>query len=105
MSSTVPDLSVVLHHPRPSSLASQRLTALGSFEMNRPSVWKRVALIGFLLFVLWVGFRLRLSGVEETVIHSERYSGKYKYRPAASPVITTHMPDGKLKVSAKWGRI
>jgi len=81
------------------------LTALGSFEMNRPSVWKRVALIGFLLFVLWVGFRLRLSGVEETVIHSERYSGKYKYRPAASPVITTHMPDGKLKVSAKWGRI
>ncbi|KAI0706414.1 hypothetical protein C8Q76DRAFT_629865 [Earliella scabrosa] len=73
------------------------------FNPPTPPAWKRIALVVFMLFLLWVGFRMRvaaLQAVEEPpkVVHATRYSKDYKFRPAASPVITERLKDGRTRV-------
>ncbi|KAH7103532.1 hypothetical protein BKA62DRAFT_695701 [Auriculariales sp. MPI-PUGE-AT-0066] len=67
------------------------------FDMNRPSVWKRIILIAFVLVLTYFAFTLRY-GRDEQVVHARRYSARHRYRPAASPVLTTVLPDGRVKV-------
>ncbi|KAI9056771.1 hypothetical protein FKP32DRAFT_1638628 [Trametes sanguinea] len=79
----------------------RRLEEDPRFNPPTPSAWKRVALILFMLACLWIGFKLRTSIVEEQqpkVIHASRYSKEYKFRPAASPVITERLKDGRVRV-------
>ncbi|KAL5487456.1 hypothetical protein ACEPAI_5564 [Sanghuangporus weigelae] len=37
------------------------------FEIPTPPAWQRVALIAFIVFLFWLGFRLRGSPIEEGV--------------------------------------
>ncbi|KAI0750048.1 hypothetical protein C8Q80DRAFT_1100970 [Daedaleopsis nitida] len=73
------------------------------FNPPTPSPWKRAALILFMLVLLWVGFRLRVNAVGKTaedpkVTHAQRYSKDYKFRPAASPIITEKLKDGRTRL-------
>lgn len=69
------------------------------FQQVRPSTWKRVALLVFTFMLFWMAFRMRFTfGTPEPVVHANRYSKSFKYRPAASPIITSKLPDGRVKV-------
>ncbi|KAH7921656.1 hypothetical protein BV22DRAFT_1198022 [Leucogyrophana mollusca] len=69
------------------------------FNRQSPSWWKRVALLSFIAFLFWLAFTLRPSrNVEPKVIHASRYSKEYKYRPAASPIITERLKDGRVRL-------
>ncbi|KAI9001461.1 hypothetical protein BD414DRAFT_34824 [Trametes punicea] len=79
----------------------RRLEEDPRFNPPTPSAWKRVALILFMFALLWIGFKLRTSLVaaqEPKVIHASRYSKEYKFRPAASPIITERLKDGRIRV-------
>ncbi|PPQ68550.1 hypothetical protein CVT26_003359 [Gymnopilus dilepis] len=72
------------------------------FARTPPSPFKRLALVIFLAFLFWLGFQMRSSLLESKrhpkVIHASRYSKEYKFRPAASPVITETLRDGRVRV-------
>ncbi|KAH9847840.1 hypothetical protein C2E23DRAFT_740956 [Lenzites betulinus] len=77
----------------------RRLEEDPRFNPPTPSAWKRVALILFLLFLMYFGIKLRASVAETPkVIHASRYSKEHKFRPAASPIITERLKDGRTRV-------
>ena len=55
----------------------RRLEQDPRFNPPTPSVWKRIALIVFLVMLLWLGLKLRLNAIEQTaepkVVHAQRY--------------------------------
>ncbi|KAJ3503082.1 hypothetical protein NLJ89_g8594 [Agrocybe chaxingu] len=72
------------------------------FSQPTPSPFKRLALVLFMALLFWVGFQLR-SGLLEAkkkpkIIHATRYSKEFKYRPAASPIITETLKDGRIRL-------
>ncbi|KAH9933565.1 uncharacterized protein BXZ73DRAFT_46328 [Epithele typhae] len=81
----------------------RRLQQDPRFNPPTPSAWKRVALIVFLLCVCWFAVQLRVSMIPRQpeppqVVHANRYSNEFKFRPAASPVVTEKMKDGRTRV-------
>ncbi|KDQ49646.1 hypothetical protein JAAARDRAFT_143089 [Jaapia argillacea MUCL 33604] len=69
------------------------------FNPPTPSVWTRLLLLFFVVFLFWLGYQLRFQkGPEDRVVHAQRYSRDYKFRPAASPIITERLKDGKVRV-------
>ncbi|KAJ7611343.1 hypothetical protein DFH06DRAFT_930588, partial [Mycena polygramma] len=69
------------------------------FEQPPPAMWKRTALLFVMFFAFWLAFQIkghRAGGTK--VVHANRYSKEYKYRPAASPIITETLKDGRLRV-------
>ncbi|KAJ7602300.1 hypothetical protein DFH06DRAFT_910017, partial [Mycena polygramma] len=69
------------------------------FEQPPPAMWKRAALLFVMFFAFWLAFQIkghRAGGTK--VVHANRYSKEYKYRPAASPIITETLKDGRLRV-------
>ncbi|KAI0373621.1 hypothetical protein BV20DRAFT_1033896 [Pilatotrama ljubarskyi] len=78
----------------------RRLAEDPRFNPPTPSTWKRVALILFMIALLWIGFRMRASvaAQQPKVVHASRYSREYKFRPAASPIITERLKDGRVRV-------
>lgn len=88
------------------------------FNVPTPSPWKRFALILFTAWLFWMAFTLRLNLNEkkaasqvihadryahtlslEMVVHEQnRYSKEFKYRPAASPIITERLQDGRTRI-------
>ncbi|KAI0323760.1 hypothetical protein GY45DRAFT_1376082 [Cubamyces sp. BRFM 1775] len=79
----------------------RRLEGDPRFNPPTPSVWKRVALILFMIALLWLGLKLRVAtsqSQQPKVVHASRYSKEYKFRPAASPVITERLKDGRVRV-------
>ncbi|KAI0353661.1 hypothetical protein OH77DRAFT_1512527 [Trametes cingulata] len=92
----------------------RRLAEDPRFNPPTPSAWQRVALIVFMIALLWIGFRMRASvaAQQPKVVHAsrstmtksvcgglrgadDRYSKEYKFRPAASPIITERLKDGR----------
>ncbi|KZO98689.1 hypothetical protein CALVIDRAFT_596771 [Calocera viscosa TUFC12733] len=71
-------------------------------RFTEPSVpwWKRVLLIVFILLLAGLVWLLKDVGKSfgPKVIHADRYSAEFKYRPAASPVITETLNGGKTLV-------
>ncbi|KIJ63880.1 hypothetical protein HYDPIDRAFT_155504, partial [Hydnomerulius pinastri MD-312] len=66
-------------------------------------IWKRVALLAFIAFLFWLSFSIRpKKNVEPNIIHASRYSKEFKYRPAASPIITERLKDGKVRVRGAY---
>ncbi|CCM06607.1 uncharacterized protein FIBRA_08886 [Fibroporia radiculosa] len=65
----------------------------------RPSLWKRIVVILTLtaLFLLALTIRARLNRPPR-VIYASRYSKEHKYRPAASPIITETLKDGRIRL-------
>ncbi|KAG6813971.1 hypothetical protein H0H92_005226 [Tricholoma furcatifolium] len=72
------------------------------FETTSPSPLKRAALVVFTLFLFWLALAARKSlwanNGEARVIHASRYSKEHKFRPAASPIITETLRDGRVRV-------
>ncbi|KZT02533.1 uncharacterized protein LAESUDRAFT_730020 [Laetiporus sulphureus 93-53] len=63
-----------------------------------PARWKRILLILFLLFLFWLVLRVRARAKKPQIIYASRYSKEYKYRPAASPIITEALKDGRTRL-------
>ncbi|KAJ7629008.1 hypothetical protein FB45DRAFT_1059634 [Roridomyces roridus] len=69
------------------------------FVRPTPSVWKRFGLLIFVVFLFWLAFQLQAHNRRpQKVIHANRYSKEFKFRPAASPVITQTLKDGRVRV-------
>ncbi|KAH0835037.1 hypothetical protein J3R83DRAFT_10774 [Lanmaoa asiatica] len=69
------------------------------FDRPRPPAWKRAALVALLAMLFWLAFYLRPSTKPAPkVVHATRYSKEFKFRPAASPVITERLKDGKVRL-------
>ncbi|KAF8883495.1 hypothetical protein CPB84DRAFT_1626229, partial [Gymnopilus junonius] len=72
------------------------------FARPSPSPLKRLALVIFLAFLFWLGFQMRSGLLERKkdskVIYASRYSKDHKFRPAASPVITETLKDGRIRI-------
>ncbi|KAL1700080.1 hypothetical protein EV121DRAFT_214897 [Schizophyllum commune] len=70
-------------------------------RFTRPAVpvWKRAGLLVALGLLVWAALALReYANRPPTIIYASRYSEEYKYRPAASPIITETLRDGRLRV-------
>ncbi|AFR96925.1 hypothetical protein J008_04835 [Cryptococcus neoformans] len=71
-------------------------------EFNRPppAWWKRVLLILAIIAMGWLSIYLGRRGMSKKpqVIYASRYSEEFKYRPAASPVITETLSDGRIRI-------
>ncbi|KAH9930079.1 uncharacterized protein B0H18DRAFT_995140 [Fomitopsis serialis] len=65
---------------------------------QRSSPWRRLALITFLLLSLWLVWAVRKHANRPKIIYAERYSAEYKYRPAASPILTEILKDGRTRL-------
>ncbi|KAG2143533.1 uncharacterized protein EDB93DRAFT_1155510 [Suillus bovinus] len=80
----------------------QQLHADPRFNRPTPSLWKRIALLLLTAFLFWLAFQLQHKRFEPKVIHAERYSKDFKYRPAASPVITERLKDGVVRLRGAY---
>ncbi|KAL1674517.1 hypothetical protein EV122DRAFT_281937 [Schizophyllum commune] len=70
-------------------------------RFTRPAVpvWKRAGLLVALGLLVWAALALReYANRPPTIIYASRYSEEYKYRPAASPIITETLRDGRLRI-------
>ncbi|KAH9478067.1 hypothetical protein JR316_0010304 [Psilocybe cubensis] len=68
---------------------------------NEVTSRKRLILLVFLAALLWIGFLLRRSWQESKkpkIIYASRYSKEHKFRPAASPIITETLKDGRIRL-------
>ncbi|EIW71783.1 hypothetical protein TREMEDRAFT_60698 [Tremella mesenterica DSM 1558] len=82
----------------PTSFRPLRESVESEFARPPPSWWKRLLLVLFVLFTGWAAVRLGSSQRKPKVIYASRYSEEHKYRPAASPVITEHLQDGRIRL-------
>ncbi|TFK31389.1 hypothetical protein BDQ12DRAFT_660557 [Crucibulum laeve] len=71
------------------------------FNPPTPSRWSRLALLLFVAFLFYVGFGMRQNlwkAKKPEIVYASRYSKEFKYRPAASPIITETMKDGRIRL-------
>ncbi|KAJ7758313.1 hypothetical protein B0H16DRAFT_1313977, partial [Mycena metata] len=68
------------------------------FVMPTPAPWKRAAFLVLLVFCFWLAFQIKGERAKPKVVHANRYSKQYKYRPAASPIVTETLKDGRVRV-------
>ncbi|KAJ8592589.1 hypothetical protein M405DRAFT_733000 [Rhizopogon salebrosus TDB-379] len=80
----------------------KQLHADPRFNRPAPSLWKRVALLLVVAFLFWAAFQLKPQRSEPKIIHAERYSKEFKYRPAASPIITERLKDGVVRLRGAY---
>ncbi|KZT73549.1 hypothetical protein DAEQUDRAFT_762008 [Daedalea quercina L-15889] len=64
----------------------------------RLSPWRRLALITFVLVFAWFTWAWYKHVSRPKVIYADRYSDEFKYRPAASPIITEILKDGRMRL-------
>ncbi|KAF9444661.1 hypothetical protein P691DRAFT_736132 [Macrolepiota fuliginosa MF-IS2] len=71
------------------------------FSPPPPSLWKRIVLIVAVVLLFYLGFKARAALAHDrksSVIYASRYSKEHKFRPAASPVITEMLKDGRTRL-------
>ncbi|KAI6132393.1 hypothetical protein EDD16DRAFT_1699656 [Pisolithus croceorrhizus] len=87
---------------RTSQSTPRRLTD-PRFNPPPPATWKRVALIAFVIFLFWLSYSLRTKkNTQQDIIYASRYSKEFKYRPAASPIITERLKDGRVRLRGAY---
>ncbi|WWD19547.1 hypothetical protein CI109_104008 [Kwoniella shandongensis] len=89
--------------PRDPSYRPLRSAVRAEFNRPPPPWWKRLLLIVALIGMGWISVHLGkiglgLGGKKPDVIYASRYSEEFKYRPAASPVITETLSDGRIRI-------
>ncbi|KAF5344814.1 hypothetical protein D9756_011089 [Leucocoprinus leucothites] len=75
------------------------------FNPAPPSPWKRLGLIILVCLLFYFGFTMRttlLKTNKPEVIYASRYSKEHKFRPAASPVITETLKDGRTRIRGAY---
>ncbi|KAF8604321.1 hypothetical protein BDV93DRAFT_440667 [Ceratobasidium sp. AG-I] len=78
--------------PTPASSGSKRSTT---------SAFRRVLLIPVLVFLFYLSFKYYVwatKPVQPEIIYADRYSEKHRFRPAASPIITEKLKDGRIRI-------
>ncbi|KAI6006896.1 hypothetical protein EDD15DRAFT_2153532 [Pisolithus albus] len=87
----------------PSQSTPRRLTD-PRFNPPPPPIWKRVALIALIIFLFWLSYSLRRTkkNAQQDIIYASRYSKEFKYRPAASPIITERLKDGRVRLRGAY---
>ncbi|KAJ7190792.1 hypothetical protein GGX14DRAFT_310256, partial [Mycena pura] len=60
--------------------------------------WKRAALLLMIAMLFWLAYQMKGYKSKPKVVYASRYSKEYKYRPAASPIITEALKDGRVRV-------
>ncbi|PCH42551.1 hypothetical protein WOLCODRAFT_163881 [Wolfiporia cocos MD-104 SS10] len=68
------------------------------FNPSTPSRWKRAALLLLIFALCWLALSIRAHNRKPKIIYAERYSEEFKYRPAASPIITERLKDGRTRL-------
>ncbi|KAF5324279.1 hypothetical protein D9619_011212 [Psilocybe cf. subviscida] len=72
------------------------------YGQRPPSRFKRAALLLFVAVLLWLAIRMRgdllAAKKKPQIIYASRYSKEHKYRPAASPIITETLKDGRIRL-------
>ncbi|KAJ6545214.1 hypothetical protein B0H19DRAFT_1266680 [Mycena capillaripes] len=68
------------------------------FVQTPPAAWKRAGLLFLILFCFWLAFQIKGHRATPQVVHAHRYSKEFKYRPAASPIVTEMLKDGRIRV-------
>ncbi|KAI0319163.1 hypothetical protein OF83DRAFT_1170433 [Amylostereum chailletii] len=88
-------------------LERRRLAQLAArdprFNPPPPATWKRVALLIFIVVLFFLSFSLRASRHPKPkqapeVVYADRYSEEHQYRPAASPIYSETLKDGRILV-------
>ncbi|KAK0186346.1 hypothetical protein F5146DRAFT_1124166 [Armillaria mellea] len=66
----------------------------------RSSSFKRVAFLIFVGFLFWLAYtaRQRHLGRKNKVVYATRYSDQFKFRPAASPIVTETLKGGGTRL-------
>ncbi|EKM76849.1 hypothetical protein AGABI1DRAFT_115523 [Agaricus bisporus var. burnettii JB137-S8] len=74
------------------------------FNPPPPSPWKRLALLLFIVFLFYIAFQMRSSipSKKAKVVYASRYSKEHKFRPAASPIITEALKDGRTRLRGAY---
>ncbi|TCD63947.1 hypothetical protein EIP91_004757 [Steccherinum ochraceum] len=83
------------------NVLKERLKRDPRFNPPAPSLWKRVALLITIVALFYIALKMRiglLQQPEPPVVHAQRYSKEYKFRPAASPIVTERLKDGRVRV-------
>ena len=90
-----------------------RASVQAEFNRQPPAWWKRGLLLIALFGLGWLAIKLSTGNSKPQVIYATRsvtlhiptkkkltcrYSEEFKYRPAASPVITETLKDGRLRI-------
>ncbi|KDQ10961.1 hypothetical protein BOTBODRAFT_35729 [Botryobasidium botryosum FD-172 SS1] len=71
----------------------------------RTPIWKRVLVILFFAVLVALAYLIRSAGPPEPeIIYADRYSKEHKYRPAASPIITETLKDGRIRIRGDYIR-
>ncbi|KAI9633971.1 uncharacterized protein MKK02DRAFT_38642 [Dioszegia hungarica] len=73
-----------------------RASVQAEFNRQPPAMWKRLLLLAVILGLGWFSFSV--ARPKPRVIYAQRYSEEFKYRPAASPIITETLKDGRLRI-------
>ncbi|KAJ3923326.1 hypothetical protein F5877DRAFT_63420 [Lentinula edodes] len=72
------------------------------FHQPTPSPFKRILLLLFIAFLFWFAIVLGrariLRSQKPQIVYANRYSTEHKFRPAASPIITETLKDGRLRI-------
>ncbi|OAX39354.1 hypothetical protein K503DRAFT_689816 [Rhizopogon vinicolor AM-OR11-026] len=80
----------------------KQLHADPRFNRPAPSIWKRISLLLVIVFLFWAAFQLKYQRSQPKIIHADRYSKEFKYRPAASPIITERLKDGVVRLRGAY---
>ncbi|KAG2031168.1 hypothetical protein BDR03DRAFT_973244, partial [Suillus americanus] len=72
------------------------------FNRPTPSLWKRIALLLVTVFLFWAVFKLQPQRSQTKIVHAERYSKDFKYRPEESPVIMERLKDGIVRLRGAY---
>ncbi|KIK63586.1 hypothetical protein GYMLUDRAFT_71725 [Collybiopsis luxurians FD-317 M1] len=80
----------------------QEQTVDSRFHQPTPSPFKRILLLLFIGFLFWFAFSLGRARINRAkkpqIVYANRYSAEHKFRPAASPIITETLKDGRLRI-------
>ncbi|KAH7333584.1 hypothetical protein B0J17DRAFT_675989 [Rhizoctonia solani] len=82
-------------------MAQQIPTPASSSGKKSASVFRRVLAIPVLVFVMYLLFKSYTwvaTPRKPEIIYADRYSHEYKFRPAASPIITEKLKDGRIRI-------
>ncbi|KAJ7239166.1 hypothetical protein B0H12DRAFT_1136314 [Mycena haematopus] len=60
--------------------------------------WKRGALLLSIVLCFWLAYQLQHRTGTPKIVYANRYSKEFKYRPAASPIITETLKDGRVRL-------
>ncbi|CAE6459424.1 hypothetical protein ACGC1H_004048 [Rhizoctonia solani] len=82
-------------------MAKQIPVPASSGEKRPANAFRRIMMIPVLVFMIYLAFKSYTWVAvpkKPEIIYADRYSDQYKFRPAASPIITEKLTDGRIRI-------